>query len=434
MRRWIGLVAAALLMLGLPFGASAQEDASERVAAIMAGRLIDPAAGRVLIDQVIIVRGERVEWVGPAASAVIPADAKRIDLSDRTVLPGLIDAHVHLNARPDMMGLRELTISPPSAAIAGVANAATTLRAGFTTVRNVGAQGFVDVALRDAINSGEVPGPRLQVSGPEVTTTGGHADNNALAPQYHARNDGVADGPWEARRVVRQNVRYGVDLIKFTGSGGVLSVGTAVGDQQFTEEEMRAIVDEAHMAGRRVAVHAHGAEAIRTAIRAGVDSVEHASQIDAEGIRMARRAGVFLVMDIYVSDYILSDGEANGVLEVSLAKERQIGAAQRENFRVALRAGCRIVFGTDAGVYPHGLNARQFAYMVRYGMTPMQAIQAATTEAAELMGWNDRVGRIAPGYFADLIAVADDPLSDISALERVSFVMKGGAIYRDERS
>jgi imidazolonepropionase-like amidohydrolase len=425
------LLYAALLVFAPLAPATAQQSASERVVAVTAGRLVDPVLGRVLTDQVIVIRGERIEAVGPAAVLAIPAGAERLDLSQATVLPGLIDTHVHLTSRADMHGLRQLTVSTQRQAIDGVPNAATTLRAGFTTVRNLGADGFADVALRDAVNEGAVPGPRMLVSGPAISITGGHGDNNLLPQEYGVSGDGVADGPWAVRRQVRANLRFGADLIKFMGTGGVSSARTALGAQQFTEEEMSAIVDEAHLAGRRVAVHAHGAAGIRTAIRAGVDSIEHASLIDDEGLRAACQAGTYLSMDIYVSDYILAEGEAAGFLPESLAKEREVGAAQRESFRRGVRSGCRIVFGTDAGVYPHGQNARQFAYMVRNGMTPMQAIQSATSEAAGLLGWSDRVGRIAPSHFADLIAVAEDPLADVSALERVSLVMKGGVVYRD---
>lgn len=421
-------VIAAALLAATP--AFAQDAAT---VAVRAGRLVDPVAGRVLTDQTILIAGERVAWVGPTAQAQIPAGARAIDLSNATVLPGLIDAHVHLTSEADVHGLRRLTRPTVRAAIDGVGNARDTLMAGFTTVRNLGAPGFADVALRNAINDGGVLGPRMLVSGPTVSMTGGHGDENSLPQEYGASGDGVADGPWGLRQRVRTNIRFGADVIKFTGTGGVLSAGTSVGAQQFTEEEMRAIIDEAHLAGRRVAVHAHGAAGIKTAVRAGVDSVEHASLIDDEGIQLARRNNATLVMDIYVSDYILAEGESVGMLEESLAKERQVGAAQRESFRRAHAAGVRIVYGTDAGVYPHGLNGRQFAYMVRYGMTPMQAIRSATSDAADLLGWGDRVGRIAPGYFADLVAVPGDPLSDIAVLETIPFVMKGGVVVKDER-
>lgn len=421
-------ILAALALVALAGAAAAQSGG--RLVAIHAGRLVDPAAGRMLRDQLILIRDDRIESVSPLAATIVPADAESIDLSHATVLPGLIDTHVHLTNDAYLHGLRRLQRSTARTVIDGVVNARATLEAGFTTVRNLGAAGFTDVALRDAIEEGAIPGPRMRVSGPVISMTGGHGDNNLLPAEYGLSGGGVADGPWALRQRVRENIRFGADVIKFTGTGGVLSAATAVGAQQFTYEEMRAIVDEAHMAGRRVAVHAHGADGIRTAIRAGVDSVEHASLIDEEGLRMAVRSGTYLSMDIYVSDFILEEGESAGILPESLDKERQVGARQRESFRRAVRAGARIAFGTDAGVYPHGQNARQFAYMVRYGMTPMQAIRAATTNAADLLDWGDRVGRIAPGYYADIIAVEGDPLHDIRVLEDVAFVMKGGAVVR----
>jgi imidazolonepropionase-like amidohydrolase len=312
----------------------------------------------------------------------------------------------------------------------GVANAKKTLLAGFTSVRNVGAGAFTDVALRNAIDRGEVEGPRMQASGPPLGATGGHADENLLPFEFHFRDEGIADGPWELRAKVRQNLKYGADLIKFMGSGGVLSHGDSVGGQQLTQEEMNAIVEEAHMWGRKVAVHDHGTEAIKTAIRAGADTIEHASLIDEEGIRLAKAKGVWLDMDIYDDDYILAEGSKNGVEDSSLDKERQIGRLQRENFRKAVLAGAKMGFATDAGVYPHGWNAKQLKTMTDWGMTPMQAIQAATVSDAAIMGWEDRVGRIAPGYYADIIAVAADPLADITRLQSVEFVMKGGVVYK----
>jgi imidazolonepropionase-like amidohydrolase len=361
-----------------------------------------------------------------------PAEAVLIDLSHSTVLPGLIDVHVHLTSNPTDAGANSLTISVPQEAITGVANAKKTLLAGFTTVRNVGAGGFTDVALRDAINKGEVEGPRMQVSGPPLGATGGHADENLLPWEFHYRDEGVADGPWELRAKVRQNFKYGADLIKFMGSGGVLSHGDSVGGQQLSQEEMNAIVEEAHMWGRKVAVHDHGTEAIKTAIRAGADTIEHASLIDDEGIRMAKAKGTWLDMDVYDDDYILAEGAKNGVEPASMDKERQVGRLQRENFRKALMAGCKMGFATDAGVYPHGWNAKQLKTMTVWGMTPMQAIQSATVSGAEIMNWGDRVGRLAPGYYADIIAVDGDPLADIEILQHVAFVMKDGVVYKSE--
>ena len=399
---------------------------------VLAGKLLDVRAGRLLTDQVIVIRGERIERVVPASEAALPHGANVIDLSSATVLPGLIDAHDHLTGDHRFHGYRALSISVPRETLYGVLGARKTLAAGFTTVRNVGASGHADVALRDAINDGEILGPRMLVSGPALGITGGHCDNNLLPPEYNHRAQGVADCPWAARAKVREIIKYGADLIKFCATGGVLSKGDDVGVLQYTLEEMQAIVAEAHKLGRKVAAHAHGAEGIKTAILAGVDSIEHASLIDDEGIRLARERGTFLVMDIYNDTFILEHGAAVGILPESLEKERQIGQAQRDNFRRAHQAGARIAFGTDGAVYPHGDNAKQFAYMVEYGMTPLEAIQAATVHAAELLGWADRVGALEPGKFADLIAVEGDPLADVALLEKVGFVMKGGKVARDD--
>jgi imidazolonepropionase-like amidohydrolase len=404
--------------------------AAEHVVAIRAGKLVDVVAGKVLNDQTILISNDRITAVGPAGSVTVPPGARTIDLLGATVLPGLIDAHVHLTGDPKLHGYRSLGVSDIRAALYGAHSARTTLEAGFTTVRNVGASGFGDVALRDAINEGELEGPRMRVAGYAIGIKGGHCDNNLLPADFHYTENGVADGPWQARAKVREMAKYGADTIKVCASGGVLSKGDEAGAQQLTLEEMKAIVEEAHKLGRRVAAHAHGASSIRDAILAGVDSVEHASLIDDEGIRLAREKGTYIVMDIYNDDFILQEGARAGMLPESLEKEKIVGQLQRDNFRKAFRAGVRMAFGTDAGVYPHGDNARQFFYMVKYGMTPMQAIQAATINGADLLGWKDRIGSISPGKYADLIAVSGDPLADPAELTRVKFVMKGGKVVK----
>lgn len=421
-------LAAALL---LPCLLAAPALAGELVA-IKAGRMLDVESGRVLQNQVILIDGERISAVGAAGVTAIPAGARVVDLTASTVLPGLIDAHVHLTSNPRLHGYMALSSSDMRSAMYGVRAARDTLNAGFTTVRNVGASGYADIALRDAINDGDMPGPRMLTAGYALGIQGGHCDNNLLAPEYKDVGIGVADGPWAARAKVREMTKYGADLIKICATGGVLSKGDAAGAQQYTLEEMQAIVGEAHKLGRRVAAHAHGASGISDAIRAGVDSVEHASLIDAEGIRLAKEKGTWLVMDIYNDDYILGEGEKAGFLPESLAKEKEIGQLQRDNFKRAYTAGAKMAFGSDAGVYPHGDNGKQFFYMVKYGMTPMAAVQAATINAAELLGWKDKVGSIKAGKFADIIAVSGDPMADVGVLAKVAFVMKGGAVVKGD--
>ena len=411
--------------------AATSAHADEALTYIKAGQLIDVIGGKTRSSQVIVVQGDKIVRVANAADVQISVDAQLIDLSGHTVLPGLIDMHDHLTGDHRFHGYRGLGISLPRETLYGVLNARKTLNAGFTTVRNVGASGYSDVALRDAINDGEIDGPRIRVSGPALGITGGHCDNNLLPPDYRDKGEAVADGPWAVRAKVREVIKYGADLIKFCATGGVLSKGDSVGGQQYTLEEMRALVDEAHQHERKVAAHAHGAEGIKTAIIAGVDSIEHGSLIDDDGIRLAKKHGTFLVMDIYNDTFILQHGAEVGMLPESLEKERQIGQLQRDNFRKAFEAGVRMAFGSDGAVYPHGDNGKQFKYMVEYGMTPMQAIQAATVHAAELIGWPDAVGAIDAGRFADIIAVEGDPLDDVSLLEDVRFVMKGGKIYKN---
>ena len=411
--------------------ALASIDAVAQNMAIKGAAILDVTNGEMIKNHVVIVKDGRIASVTPARLMEIPKSIDVIDLQGHALLPGLIDMHVHLTSGGGYHGYERLKLTDERRAILGVVHAEQTLMAGFTTVRNVGAGSFGDVALRDAINDGDIPGPRMLVSGPPIGITGGHcSDNNLLPPEYGITGEGVADGPWAARAAVRRNIKYGADLIKTCSTGGVLSKGTKVGAPQYTLEELTALVDEAHSRGLKVASHAHGSEGIINALKAGADTIEHASFIDDEGIRLAIENDAALAMDIYVTEYILGEGANAGILEESLEKERMTGATQRSNFRKAVEAGATIVYGTDAGVYPHGQNAKQLSRMTRFGMTPLQAIQSATVTAAEVMGWGYEVGKIQEGYAADFIAVKGNPLENIELLETPAVIIKGGERYR----
>lgn len=397
---------------------------------IQADRMVEVVSGKLVEKPALVITDGRITSVGTQGSVAVPAGAERLDLTGMTILPGLIDMHVHLTGRHDMHGYEGLAESTGDETINGVIHAETTLMAGFTAARNLGAAGYSDVALRRALAANRLNGPRLYVSGPSIGATGGHCDNNLLPPEYDAHSQGAADGPWGVVKKVREVKKYGADLIKICATGGVLSKGTQVGAQQLAQEEMDAIVAEAKRLGLKVAAHAHGTAGIKAAIRAGVDTVEHASFIDDEGIKLAKERGTYLSMDIYNTEYILSAGEAAGFLPESLAKERVVGKTQRESFNRAVKAGVKMVFGSDAGVYPHGDNGKQFSRMVQFGMTPMQAIQAATVNAADALGASADVGALTVGRYGDLIAVKGDPLADISILEKVDIVVKGGEVVK----
>jgi imidazolonepropionase-like amidohydrolase len=427
------------LILLLPALAQTAQKPGSKTVYIRAGHLFDSTNDQLRENMVIVVLGDRIQTIGPANAISIPVDATVVDLSHATVLPGLIDCHTHLGARADRYDeIYNFKDTPFQSAFAGVVNARRTLEAGFTSVRDVGSLPFLAVDLRNSINEGFIPGPRIVASGPAITITGGHGDLNNFSPQTRVsmfpeeRDFAIADGVDQVRHVVRAQVKYGVDVIKILASGGVLSKGDSPGAPQFTLEELKAAAEEAHMAGRKIAAHAHGTQAIKNAILAGIDSIEHASLIDDEGIRLAKDRGVYLDMDIYNDDYILGKAIEFGLPKENVEKEKMVGRVQRENFQKAVKAGAKMAFGTDAGVYPHGDNAKQFFYMVKFGMTPAQAIRAATSSAADLIGRSKDVGTLEPGKFADVIAVTGNPLQDVRALENVGFVMKGGEVVKDQ--
>jgi len=396
---------------------------------VTADRMLDVATGRMVEHPQITITDGRISAV-TAAGASIPTGARRVDLTGLTLLPGLIDMHVHLTSDPTISGYRGLEFTDNFWTVVGVANAKRTLEAGFTTVRNVGSANYDDVALKQGIEHGYIPGPRIVPATYAIGATGGHCDSTEFPPSITTSEPAVADGPEAIRATVRKLRKYGAEVIKFCGTGGVLSKTDSVGAQQLDLGEMTALVNEAHMLGLKVAVHAHGTAGIKDAIRAGVDTIEHASLADAEAISMAKQHGTYFDMDVYNDDYILAEGAKNGVFAESLEKERMIGRKQRETFKAATQAGVKMLFGTDAGVYPHGTNAKQFVTMVTWGMTPLQAIQAATISAGEALGRPGDVGTIAVGRYGDIIGVAGDPLKDVAVLQSVAVVIKGGEVVK----
>jgi imidazolonepropionase-like amidohydrolase len=418
--------------------AKTEPQAPKKIVVLKAAQIFDSRAGKYMSGQVVVIEGDRVQQIVPVAGFNAPAGAEVIDLGSATLLPGLIDCHTHLGSRADRYDeIYDFKDTPFQSAFAGVMNARKTLEAGFTSVRDVGSLPFLAVDLRNSISEGLIIGPRIVASGPGISITGGHGDLNNYSPQTRVtmfpeeRDYGIADGADQIRHTIRAQVKYGVDVIKIMSTGGVLSKGDQPGAPQYTLEELRVAAETAHMAGRKIAAHAHGTVGIKNAIAAGIDSIEHASLVDDEGIRMAKDQGTYFVMDIYNDDYILNEAPKYGLTKEKYDKEKALGQLQRDNFAKAFKAGVKMAFGTDAGVYPHGDNAKQFFYMVKYGMTPAEAIQAATVNAATLIGRDKDVGAIEPGKFADIIAVAGDPLKNVTELEHVAFVMKGGTVYKN---
>jgi imidazolonepropionase-like amidohydrolase len=429
MRKYLFLITLmSIATLNTMFGQS-------KVKAIKAGKLIDVVTGKVLINQIILVDSNMIIEIGTGIA--IPKNAEVIDLGNATVLPGLMDCHTHLSFQSGDNYYEDIFRKTPiDYAMLAPIYAKRTLEAGFTMVRDVGSNQLIDISLRNAINNGSIEGPRMLVSTFALGSTGGHADLSGFNPnidwKYNKDFTGVADGVDEIRKRVRNNVKWGADWIKFMASGGVLSEEQTQGLPQYSFEEMKTLCDEAHLWGRKICAHAHGADAIKLAVKAGVSSIEHGSLIDAEGIQLMKNKGVYLVADIYNDDYILAEYTKKGYPEKIMNKERMIGKLQRENFQKAVTAGVKIAYGTDAGVYPHGWNGKQFYYMVKFGLTPIQAIQSATINAADLLDWKDKTGSITKGKLADIIAVEGNPLDNITILEHVKFVMKDGTVYKNE--
>src|SRR5580692_11412448 len=430
--KWAKKMAAVLWIAvgsSIAFGQAAKPSAGSRTL-VRAGHLLDVKTGKILDGQTIVVSGDKISSV--AATSAVPTQPGDtvVDLGNMTVMPGLIDVHTHITGEPNFDPYFELTQTDAKEAIQGVANARTTLLAGFTTIRNVGAGGYTDVDLRDAINEGEVPGPHMQVSGPALGITGGHCDENLLPIKYHVTGEGVADGIAAVQQKVRQNIKYGVDVIKICATGGVLSKGDDTQASQYTIEEMRAIVADAHRLGRKVAAHAHGAQGILWATQAGVDSIEHGSYIDDASIAEMKKRGTYLVPTLYLEDWIVENGHLPALYHQKMV---DVSAVAKQNIKHAMQAGVKIAMGTDAAVYPHGLNAHELdVYVKQLGMAPLAALQTATVNAADLVGWSAKTGTLEPGKWADIIAVDKNPLDDVRVLQDVKFVMKAGVVYKSE--
>jgi imidazolonepropionase-like amidohydrolase len=421
------LISAAIAAALIPAFATAQDNVRTL---IRAGHVVDVHTGSEPADQTIIVTGDRITAIAPTASTPKQAGDKEIDLRSMTVLPGLIDVHTHLTDDTNFDPYHELSTSVAKSALIGARNAKVTLEAGFTTVRNVGADGYADVDLRDAINEGLVVGPHMQVSGPPLGITGGHCDENLLPISYHVQGGGVADGIEAVQHKTRETIKYGADLIKICATGGVLSKGDDPQASQYTLEEMQAIVADAHRLGRKVAAHAHGAQGILWASEAGVDSIEHGSYMNDEDIAMMKKHGTYFVPTAYLIDWMQENGH---LPPFYLQKMKDVSAVEKANAKKAIAAGIKVALGTDAAVYPHGLNAHELdVYVNQFGMKPLAALQTGTVNAADLMGWSDKAGSLEAGKWADIIAVSGDPLQDVRLLQHVSFVMKAGVVYKSE--
>ena len=425
-------LAACVFCVGLTYLCAQDAKASPTVI-VQAGKLFDPVAGRMLDRPVIVIVGNKIESVSYGTPPSI-SGASIFDLGDATLLPGFIDVHTHLTSDAGGGGYEALGISAPRAALIGAKNARLTLLAGFTTVRNVGAEGYADVALRDAINAGDVIGPRMQVSGPPLGISGGHCDSNLLPYEFHYSAEGVADGPEAVMHRVREVIKYGADVIKFCASGGVFSKGDNPLLEQYSPEEMKVLVTESHRLGRKVATHAHSALSIKDAVRAGVDSIEHGIFLDDEGIALMKEHNTFLVPTSYPLFWFEEHAPQMNLPPWVREKSAIIIPAAKKNMARAFHSGVRVALGTDAGVYPHGENGGEFWAMVELGLTPVQALQSGTVNAAELMGWSDQIGALHAGMLADMVVVKGDPLSDVRLLQHVQFVMKDGVVYKNEIS
>ncbi len=427
-KQWAIALSFALSAAVVTLHGSAQGGSGKRTL-IKAGHVLDVKTGKLADAQTIIVVGDTIQSIAASASVAAQAGDTVVDLGGMTVMPGLIDVHTHLTMNTDFDPYHEVTSTDAKEAINGVVNARTTLMAGFTSVRNVGASGYTDVDLRDAINAGQVPGPHLQVSGPALGITGGHCDDNLLPFKYHDVGDGVADGIAAVQQKVRQNIKYGADLIKVCATGGVLSKGDDPQASQYTLEEMKAIVADAHRLGRKVAAHAHGAQGILWASMAGVDSIEHGSYINDEAIAEMKKNGTYLVPTLYLEDWMLESGHLPPFYHQKMV---DVSAVAKGNIKRAMQAGVKIALGTDAAVYPHGLNGHELdVYVNQLGVAPLAALQSATINAADLMGWSTKTGTLEPGKWADIIAVEKNPVEDVRVLQNVKFVMKAGVVYKD---